>query len=51
MLLAFPEGRELIKLYYAWSPFIVRMIENDLELRNEIKKSMDEFLNIIKESQ
>ena len=51
VLLAFPEGRELIQLYYAWSPFIVRMIENDLELRNEIKKSMDEFLNIIKESQ
>jgi hypothetical protein len=46
-----PEGREIIQLYYAWSPLIIRLVEKDLEFRDEIKKSIDEFLNVIKESQ
>jgi len=47
LLQSTPEGREIIQLYYQWSPFIVRMIENDLELRNELKETIDEFLHSI----
>ena len=40
-----PQGREIVKLYYAWSPFIVRMIENDPDLQDELKEMLDVFLN------
>ena len=46
-----PEGREIIQLYDAWSPFIVRLVEKDHELSDEIKNSIDEFLNVINDSQ
>lgn len=42
-----PEGRELVQLYYAWSPFIVRMIEIDPELQYEFRETLDELLHII----
>ena len=45
-----PEGRELVKLYYAWSPFIGRMIENDPELQDELKEMLDVFLDDMKAS-
>ena len=45
-----PQGREIVKLYYAWSPFIVRMIENDPDLQDELKEMLDVFLNDIKVS-
>lgn len=42
-----PEGREIIKLYYAWSPFMVRLIEKDQAFRDEIKITIDEFMDVI----
>ena len=41
-----PEGRELIKLYYQWSPVIVNIMERDEDLKEEIKDVMDEMLPI-----
>jgi len=47
MLRSTPEGRELVRLYYGWSPFLVRMIENDPEFHLEIKMLADEFLEML----
>jgi len=42
-----PEGKEIIVLYYEWSPYLVECIENNVELKNEIQKIIDELLQII----
>jgi hypothetical protein len=41
-----PEGRELIKLYYQWSPLIVKIMEGDENFKEEIKGVIDEVLPI-----
>jgi hypothetical protein len=38
-----PEGQEIIKLYYEWSPAIVKAMEADEEFREEIKALIDLF--------
>jgi hypothetical protein len=38
------EGRELIKLYYQWSPVIVSAMEADEEFKGELKEMVDELL-------
>jgi hypothetical protein len=48
ILSATPQGQELIQLYYQWSPVIVMAIENDEELKQEIKSLMDGVLALIK---
>jgi hypothetical protein len=50
MLQRTTEGREIINLYYTWSPFIVRLIETDHALRDEIKIAIDEFMDVIDEA-
>jgi len=40
------EGREIIKLYYQWAPFIAAAIRNDKELRAEIKEMIDGILGL-----
>ncbi len=42
-----PEGRELIKLYYEWSPAVAEMMEADDEFRAEVKDIIDGFLSLI----
>jgi len=42
-----PEGREIIRLYYAWSPLIVRAIEKDKKFKGEMKAVVDEILLMI----
>ena len=44
-----PEGREIIKLYYQWSPAIVRAMEQDEGFKKEIKKMTDEVIALITE--
>jgi len=39
-----PEGREIIRLYYEWSPLIVMVIEEDEEFKEEVKVLIDEIL-------
>jgi len=43
-----PEGRELIKLYYQWSPVIVNAMEEDGEFKEDVKEMIDGVLPIIK---
>ena len=49
MLSKTPEGRELIKLYYQWSPVIVKVMENDDEFREELKEMIDGVLELVME--
>jgi len=39
-----PEGREIIDLYYKWSPAIVSVMEKDEGFRKELKDMVDGFL-------
>ena len=45
-----PEGQELIKLYYEWSPAIVRAMEEDEEFREDVKEMIDGVLIMIREA-
>jgi hypothetical protein len=42
------EGQEIIRLYYEWSPLIVKSINDDEEFKEEVKKLIDEFLLLIR---
>lgn len=42
-----PEGEELIKLYYEWNPAIVKAIEADEEVREQVKEMIDGVLSFI----
>ena len=42
-----PEGREIIKLYYQWSPAIVKAMEEDEEFREDVKEMIDGVLALI----
>jgi len=42
-----PEGKELIKLYYQWSPVIVKAMEEDEEFREDIKEIVDHLIYFI----
>ena len=42
-----PEGQELIKLYYTWSPFLVEAMRNDEELKAQLKETVDKILQVI----
>ncbi len=44
-----PEGRELIKMYYQWSPVIIAAMENDEEFREEVREIIDEVLGLVTE--
>ena len=43
------EGQEIISLYYLWSPIMVKMMEEDEEVRKEVKEMIDEVLTLIEE--
>ena len=42
-----PVGREYIRLYYQWSPAIVQELEEDEELKEEVKALLEELLPLI----
>jgi hypothetical protein len=42
-----PEGQSLIRLYYEWSPAIVRIIEQDEKYKQEIKGIIDGIVPVI----
>ena len=35
------EGREIIKIYYDWSPRLVRALEDEAALKDQLKKVLD----------
>jgi len=43
-----PEGQELIRLYYQWSPAIVKAMEEDEEFKDEVKEMIDGVLELIR---
>ena len=47
ILSAIPEGRELISLYYAVSPAIVRAMEKDDDFKAEVKELIDGVLGLV----
>ncbi len=47
LLLRTPEGRELIKLYYQWSPAIVRAMQADEQFKKEVKQVLDGVLKLM----
>jgi hypothetical protein len=42
-----PEGQELIKLYYEWSPAIVKAMKGDAAFRAELKGMIDGILPML----
>lgn len=41
------EGQELIKLYYQWSPIIVKAMEADEDFKEDIKEIVDVFFLMV----
>jgi len=41
-----PEGREIIKLYYQWSPVITMALRNDKAFKAEMKELIDGILSL-----
>ena len=41
-----PEGRELITLYYQWSPVIIKAMEEDEEFKEKVKELIDGILQL-----
>ena len=44
-----PEGQELIKLYYEWSPVIVEAMEQDEEFKEDVKEMIQGLVPIMGE--
>jgi hypothetical protein len=44
------QGRELIALYYQWSPLILQSIEEDGTLKKDLKEMVDAVLPLVKEA-
>jgi hypothetical protein len=42
-----PEGQEIIRLYYQWSPAIVKAMEADDDFKAEVKEMIDGVLGLI----
>lgn len=42
-------GQEIIRLYYLWSPAIVKAMEADETFKREIKEMIDGILPLIRE--
>jgi len=44
-----PEGKEVIKMYYQWSPVIVKAMEENEEFKKEVKEMIDGILPLVRE--
>ncbi len=42
-----PEGREIIRLYYQWSPILVTAMEADGEFKKWLMETIDSVLPMI----
>lgn len=45
-----PDGQEIIRLYYEWSPLVVEVMEEDEEFREELKEMIDGIRPLIRET-
>jgi len=48
VLIKSSEGQEIIRLYYQWSPVIVKAMEKNKEFREEVKEMVDGVLRLIR---
>jgi hypothetical protein len=46
-----PEGKEIIRLYYEWSPAIVQAMEEDEEFKKDVREIIDGVLELISETE
>ena len=44
-----PEGQEIIRLYYQWSPVILKAMEEDEEFKEDVKEMIDGVLGLIED--
>ena len=42
-----PEGQEIIRLYYQWSPAIVKAMEQDEAFKGKVKKMIEGILPLV----
>lgn len=45
-----PEGKKIIRLYYEWSPVIVKVVEENEELKKELEAVIDLILHQLSRS-
>ena len=43
-----PEGQEMIRLYYEWSPVLVKAMKKDKKFKEEVKALVDEILLMVR---
>ena len=41
-----PEGRKIMELYYTWSPVVVKMMEEDEDLKGKVHQILDEIVSL-----
>ena len=41
-----PEGRKIMELYYTWSPVIVKMMEEDEDLKGKVHQILDDIVSL-----
>jgi hypothetical protein len=44
-----PEGETIIKFYYKWSPLLLKAIDEDGELEEQLREVVDTILFLIEE--
>jgi len=49
VLIKTPIGQEIIRLYYDWSPTIVKAMEKDKRFKEEVTEMIDGFLELTEE--
>lgn len=45
-----PEGKQIIKVYYQWSPLLLKAMDDDKELQGDVKEVVDHLLKLIRGS-
>jgi len=43
-----PEGKQIIKLYYQWSPLLRKAMEEDKRLQKEVKEAFDHIVGLLR---
>ena len=46
ILVGTPEGQKIRELYYTWSPVVVKMMEEDEDLKEKVHQLLDEILSL-----
>ena len=44
------KGQEIIRLYYAWSPAIVKAMKEDEAFKKEVREMIEEILPLVRKT-